>query len=746
MDVATIKRLGTGFVPIVALFVLLLISLYLMSAATQNSEQFGRVYFGLLLINILGLVTLVVLIGANMIRLVRQYRNRAAGSRLTVRLVMLFSVLALVPVSVLYYFSLQFIQRGIDSWLDVRIEHALDDALELSRASLDARKRDLLRRVDLAAGELQRSAPAELSDLLYRLRQRHGAEELTLMTRSGKVVAFSSADSTVLTPTLPDDLLMKQVGQETSYIGLDQIGDAAMYMRVLRESGVSGPLGEPYLLQALFAVSDRMSVLAGSVQATYAEYRKVTLLRDPLKFSFTLTLSLVLLLSLLSAVWAAFFSARRLVAPIRVLAIGTRAVAGGDYSKRLPEHSHDELGFLVRSFNEMTHRIASTTAEAERSRQQVERERAYLRAVLGKLSSGVLTLDNRGRVRTANSAAGHVLGVEARELVGKSLQQFAALADWLLPFAERIRPHLEMEQGEWRDEVRFFGPDGQHILTCAGSPLAAAGGRSAGHVMVFEDVTALVQAQRDAAWGEVARRLAHEIKNPLTPIQLSAERLRHKYLPRMDEQEGEVLDRLTHTIVQQVAAMKEMVKAFSDYAHAPQLVLQPLQLNAIVEEVALLYRDSDPAVRCIQDLASGLPQIAADDGRLRQLLHNLIKNALEALAGRDGTMAGEVRLVTRHVNEQNREKVELRVEDNGPGIPRDMLEHIFEPYVTMKPKGSGLGLAVVKKIVEEHNGMVWVHNNHMGGATVTVQFPTEAMPEQRHGRQGGSATVEEDMQ
>jgi len=720
MVISRLRRLATGVVPITALFILLLVSLYLLSAATQNSEQFGRLYEGLLLINILGLVTLITLIGINLVRLVRQYRNQVTGSRLTVRLVVMFVILALAPVSVVYYFSLEFIQRGIDSWFDVRLEKALNDALELSRTSLDARKLDLLKQTEQLASEAALVPYEQAAQVINDLRNRSNAYELTLLTNNGHIIASSSADPTVIIPNLPDEAIISQLKQGLSYVGIDPIRDNALYIRAVVRIAVTDPTAEVRILQSLYPVSDRINILAESVQSAYDRYNELTVLRDPLKFSFTLTLSLVLLLSLLMAVLAAFFSARRFVAPIRVLAIGTRAVSAGDYGKRLPLHSSDELGYLVQSFNDMTQKIAQARDDAYRSQQQAEGERAYLRAVLGRLSSGVLTLDKRCIVRTANAAARQILGVDLKGCIGNPLDNISHNHPNLAHFVEAIKAHLSGGRQEWREEIVIFGSGGRQVLMCGGAALPGAGGRQAGHVIVFDEVTALVQAQRDAAWGEVARRLAHEIKNPLTPIQLSAERMRHKYLGMMDAKDAEVLDRSTHTIVEQVEVLKEMVKAFSEYARSPQLRLLPVDLNTVISEVLDLYRDDESKIEFHVKLATGLPRVEADSGRLRQLLHNLIKNAIEVA---DHDSGCQISVMTRSIHDGGLEMIELKVEDNGPGIPEEMLSHLFEPYVTTKPKGTGLGLAIVKKIVEEHGGVVWAENIPGGGASVTVRLP-----------------------
>lgn len=716
------RDLASGFLPILALSALLLTSLYLMGAATRNSEDFGRLYIVLLAVNVIGVVTLAVLIIANFARLVRQYRARAVGSRLTARLLGIFVTLALLPGAVVYYFSLDFIARGIDSWFDVRFERALDDALELSRISLDERKREYMRRTDQIADALSFTPADRAAAALSDMRVQHDAHELALIGASGHIIAFSSINPLAILPHVPSEAVLRQVRQGSDYVGVDAIDSSSLYVRVVRALPVQRPVEETRLLQALYPVSGHISTLAGSIEEASSSYRQLVYLRDPLKNSFLLTLSLVLLLSLLTAVWTAFFLARRLVAPIRVLAIGTRAVASGDYDRQLPQHSNDEMGFLVQSFNDMTRRLAQARDEALVSQRQAEGERAYLRAVLGRLFSGVVTLDRRRVIRTANHAAGQILGVDLRGYVSKPLATLGSDHEHLAQFVDAVRPHLAGVE-DWRKEIVIQGPAGRRILMCGGASLADTEHQGGGNVLVFEDITALVQAQRDAAWGEVARRLAHEIKNPLTPIRLSAERLRHKYLRGMEPGDAEILDRSTHTIVQQVQVMEEMVKAFSEYARTPQLRPQPIDLHGFVDEVLDLYRGGSNQVRFVTAFDPRLPQVQADPGRMRQLLHNLIKNAIEAApAGQDCVISIHATLLET----EGGRTVEMRVQDNGPGLPVEMLGRFFEPYVTTKHKGNGLGLAIVKKIVEEHGGSVSAENAPEGGAAIVIRLPLDA--------------------
>ncbi len=728
------RRLLQGPWPIVLVGVLVLVSLALLSGATHDSARFGEIYSLLLAFNLLALLTLALLIGWNLVRLLGQVRRGLPGARLTARMVALLVLLAAPPLLVVYYFSVQFLHRGIDSWFDVRVERTLEDALELSRAALGERMREQLKQTEVIAADLSLVPADRFAATVEEARRRSGATELTVLGPKGAVLASANVDPTVIVPDRPSDTILLQLRQSGSYIGLDPVGDAGLHIRVVVRLASDVSSGEPRVLQALFPVSERMNILADKVQAAYARYRELNYLRRPLKASFTLTLSLILLLSLFTAVWVAFYSARRVVAPLRDLAEGTRAVAEGDFETRLPSSGRDEVGFLVDSFNRMTERLAAARDETRRSQAQLERQRAYLETVLGRLSTGVLTLDHGLRLVTANGAAGEILGVELDARIGASLAELAAAQPHLQPLREPIEAHAAGHD-EWREEVRLMGPRGRQVLTCSGAPLPGAGGAPAGHVVVFDDVTTLVDAQRNAAWSEVARRLAHEIKNPLTPIQLAAERLRHKYLAELGER-GDLFDRLTRTIVQHVQAMQEMVNAFSEYARGPRMRHEQVDLNGLARDVAELYRGSHPGARIETDLDPALPAIAADPDRLRQVLHNLIKNALEAAPGRETA----IRVETACAGEGARRRVRLQVRDSGPGFDPEVLERIFEPYVTSKARGTGLGLAIVRKIVEEHGGRVSARNEN--GACVLIELPAGAVPAAGRGarqREGASA-------
>ncbi|MBZ0171911.1 MAG: GHKL domain-containing protein, partial [Phycisphaerales bacterium] len=356
-------------------------------------------------------------------------------------------------------------------------------------------------------------------------------------------------------------------------------------------------------------------------------------------------------------------------------------------------------------------------------RDEVDAQRGYLAAVLGRLSSGVLTIDVDGHVRTANPSAALILGLGTEPLAGRALGDVAAHHTELAPLVEALEPHLAGSESDWQAEVIVFGIGGRQVLMCRGTTLpgTGTGAGHSGHVIVFDDITALVQAQRNAAWGEAARRLAHEIKNPLTPIQLSAERLRHKYLHTMNAADADVLDRLTHTIVQQVETMKGMVNTFSEYARAPRMEQQPVDVNTLIEEVVDLFRSMKGVGAIDLDLEPGMLRVHADPNRLRQVLNNLIKNALEATPP---VRAAHIRIATRCGQEANARYVEICVEDEGEGVPQALTASIFDPYVTTKTRGTGLGLAIVRKIIEEHGGVVWLENKSDTGARIIIRLPS----------------------
>ena len=720
MDAAAlIRKYGSSVLGSIGV-VLWLVALYLLASAAQNSAGFERWMPWILLINISGLLTLLVLLAGKLTRLVRDYRRHVPGSRMKGRTVAIFSALAVAPILVVYYFSLQFINRGIDSWFELEVSQGLKDTRELSHAALEVRVREFLQHTQAVAHSLSAISGLELIGTLDRERRDSTALEFTIVGAQAQILATSSDRPMDTLPVPATDEMMLQLRRGRPYVSLDTDSVGGYLIRAAAPLDASS--GGARVLIALYPVPQQLGQLADTVQRSYTQYASLVQLRGPLKSTFVLILTFVVLMSLIAAVYGAFFAAQRLVQPVQDLIAGTRAVAKGNYDTKLPLPSRDELGFLVTSFNDMTKRLGRAREETRRSQQAVEAERAGLAVILARLSTGVVSLEADLTVRTANQAASAILGVDLEAAVGRRFDESISDATLFTQFLAALKSHLGAEDLDWRSQVELVADSGKRVLMCACTALPNDLGRAPGVVLVFDDITTLLQAQRDAAWGEVARRLAHEIKNPLTPIQLSAERMRRKFLGSMNAQDAQILERATHTIVAQVDAMKQMVNAFSEYARAPDMHFSPFDLNQLITEVAELYRAQDSSADLKLLLDPQLPPISADRMRIRQILNNLVTNSLEALEGR----AGPCIEIETHVAEEGPKhiaSVAIVVTDNGPGFQRDLIGTVFDPYVTSKPKGTGLGLAIVKKIVEEHGGRIEADNRRSGGARVRILLP-----------------------
>jgi len=713
-------------------------ALLLLTQTVEKSDDFDRLQDIIVAINIVGGMLLVALLIGNLARLARDYRENVPGAKLKARMVGMFVGLAVLPLLVVFYFSTQFINRGIDSWFNVEVEEGLDNALELSRAALEQQKRRNLESTQAAARRLSLVADSQVVFELSMLRREAGASEMTLYGSNNTVLANSSGSATASLPKSLSEEVVLQMQQGRPFVSLESLADGDVEVRtavVFRHQ--VGRSREARVVQGHYPVTDRLSEMVSSVERSFQEYQQLVFFREDLKDLLTMTLAFVLLLSLLAAIYGAFLLSRRLVAPIQDLVAGTRAVAMGDFDTRLPEPSRDEIGFLISSFNDMTQRLAAARREASLSQALVEAERTNLEVILARLSTGVVALEADLTIRNANQAAGAILGVDLEQRGGEKLVDVASENALLEQFVDVARVHLDSGETEWREQIVLRGEVGRRVLTCACTALPGDETHAAGYVVVFDDITALLQAQRDAAWGEVARRLAHEIKNPLTPIQLSAERMRHKYLHSMPEEEAQVLDRATHTIVQQVEAMKEMVNAFSDYARAPDIEIARFDLDKLVHEVVDLYRAQESAVKIVLTSDPTLPKLEADMGRVRQMLHNLIRNAVEAL---ENTTDARIDVHVSLAEIDGVDMVQIKVEDNGPGFQAGTVNQVFDPYVTTKPKGTGLGLAIVKKLVEEHVGTIQAGNRSAGGAMISIRLPiNEAAREMMIARAPGRA-------
>jgi len=705
--------LSRGMQYLIALILVLgAIMLYLLSSASANTPLFARDLPLILFCSVALVLGLTVLVGYQLLMLRRRLAAGLFGSKLTLRLVLLFALVAVLPGVLVYAVSVQFLNKSIESWFNVRVDKALEGALSLGRTTLDNMLRELSQKANSMVPALEEGVPSRQIAVLNSLREQMSVQEATLFQPDGAIIAFSVAEGTGLMPQLLTGTVARQVRLQQPYRGVEQDAEKGLRLRVVVPINRSS--GETVLLQLVQSVPAQLARDAETVQGMYQDYQELSLSRQGLKRLYGLSLTLALLLALLTALVLAIVFSERLSAPLSILAAGTRAVAQGDFSQRHPVRSHDELGILTESFNTMTTQLAEARAQLLRNQDQLEEAKAYLESILAKLSAGVVSFDAERRLRSANPSAEQILGVKLAALIGVSLYDWATHDARLSEVAAGIAEAIAAGgKNSWEKQVEFGSDVGRKVLLLRGSTLQA--GVEGGVVLVFDDITRLLQAQRFAAWGEVARRLAHEIKNPLTPIQLSAERLTHRLADKLSAPDADMLSRATHTIVAQVAQLKGMVDAFSQYARSPEVHLETLDLNRLVREVLALYESH--ATGIVLELDHSLPQVEGDAARLRQVIHNLLQNAEQAVAE-----VATPRIVVS--TEAESASARLCVRDNGPGFPPDILARAFEPYVTTKSKGTGLGLAIVKKIVEEHNGSIEIRNRDAAGAEIAIRLPT----------------------
>ena len=712
-----------------------LVLAFLLSFATNSPELYERHYLWLFWVNVTvaGLLALVITIAS--VRLLMRLRRRKFGSRLLLKLAAIFALVGVVPGLLIYAVSFQFVSRSIESWFDLKVESALDAGLNLGRGTLDARVRDLGERTRVAADRLGETGSNLRPLALERLREQLEAQDVAITGANGQPLFATGGVSSALMPDRPTPAMLRQarLTRVTSQLeGLDEDNPAAASRARVRALALipsrDFSLGEQErFLLVTQALPAALAANALAVQSAYREYQQRSLARDGLRRMYIGTLTLALVLAVFAAVLLAALLGNQLARPLLVLAEGVKQVAQGDLSVKAVFASRDELGGLTRSFADMTQQLADARSLVQRSVVQVEGARAELQTILDNLTAGVIVFDSKGRIDNVNPGAARILRMPLAAYRRQRLAEVPGLADFGQAVEQRFELHTNSpEAGErtrWQDSFELETPDarGQErngvtlLVRGALMPLGA-------RLLVFDDISDVVSAQRSLAWSEVARRLAHEIKNPLTPIQLSAERLQHKLESKLSGADQAMLSRSVGTIVNQVQAMKALVNEFRDYARLPAAELLPLDLNALIAEVLALYATAQEAGRLHADLEQDLPAILGDSTQLRQVIHNLVQNALDAVAERSD---GRVRVNTETSRNERGEAraVRLQVIDNGPGFPEKVLKRAFEPYVTTKNKGTGLGLAVVKKIADEHGARVRIANLGQTDEAAPVPLP-----------------------
>jgi nitrogen fixation/metabolism regulation signal transduction histidine kinase len=722
--------------------------LFMLLSASSNTPVFERIYPWILTANAVVAVTMLLLVSWLVFRLTRRLRAGVFGARLMARFALAFALMGVIPGAVIYLVSVEFLSRSIESWFDVRVDNALESGLTLGRTVLDSMLADVTSKARNMALSLSDVQDTSLPSALVRLRDQMGIEDALLLTASGKIVA-SAGSGTSLVAEMPPANIYRQLRLQRSYSAvetpLDALTPGDLRVRVIvavPTADLSLFAADTLYLQLVQRVPTAVAQNAQDVQNGMRDYQELSLSRASLRNMYTITLTLALLLAVFAALGVAFLLATWLTAPLLMLAEGTKAVAGGDYSPMQELSTNDELGTLMQSFNTMTRQLDEARHAVERNRLQLENAKAYLESILANLSAGVLVFDDEFRLVTANQGATRIIGTSFASNLGERM----ALLPNFSTFAEAIERAFGEQSGhaaDWQKQIELQrsgdaresrseqlggmrGADEVPLtLLARGSRCPVGDGE--GYLVVFDDISDVISAQRSIAWGEVARRLAHEIKNPLTPIQLSAERLQMKLEGKIPDNYAEYLQRSVATIVNQVTAMKRMVDDFRDYAKTPSASMAAVDLNSLVGEILGLYgvaggRDSGGDIDL--ELAEDLPFIVGDATRLRQVIHNLVQNAQDATLERDES---HIVIKTERVDAKGggapREAmVRLTVSDNGGGFPARILARAFEPYVTTKSRGTGLGLAVVKKIADEHEARIELRNGEAGGAVVSLLF------------------------
>jgi nitrogen fixation/metabolism regulation signal transduction histidine kinase len=691
--------------------------LFLLATASANTSLFAGNYTLLVVLNLTLVVVLMALVAYQLWRLRRNLKAGVFGSRLAARLVLLFALVAVLPGALLYGVSIQFLGKSIESWFDVRVDRALEGGLNLGRNALEYLLKETTNKATQLALTIEESERGGLASSLNRASEQAGIYEAALFSSTGGVLAVGGISGSMATPEPPPPQALQRARVQKTFSVVEESPDQVL-LRVVVPVNSSDPNAPLRVLQVVEPVPKQLQEDAKKVQAGYRDYQEISYSRVALKRLYAMTLTLTLLLALFSALGLAVVLSEQFSRPLGLLAEGTRAVAQGDFSRRHPVQSRDELGVLTESFNTMTAQLAEAKQKGEESHRAVETTRAYLESILANLSAGVLAFDNAFRLRTANPSAAVILQQPLADLIDVPLADWGRRMPALGTFASLVAEGFRTgRDGQWQRQAQLVVSNHTRALLMRGSGLP--GEPAPGCVVVFDDVTELADAQRDAAWAEVARRLAHEIKNPLTPIQLSAERLAVKLSGKLDAPDEEALLRGTQTIVTQVAAMKHMVDDFAIYARQPRPGrMQPVDINALLLDVLGLYENLRPHVSL--KLVDDNPIIQGEPTRLRQVFHNLLQNAIDAQAD-SPTPAYDIAVEIRG------SELALSIGDRGSGFPKDMIRRAFEPYVTTKAKGTGLGLAIVKKIVEEHHGRVTVENRPQNGALVTLYFPLEGI-------------------
>ena len=687
--------------------------LILLAKAISNSDLISSDSFRALLgLNILFIFSLIVLIGFQIFRLLQNVKKEITGSRLTLRLVMSFALMGVVPVLIVYLVSVNFLTKSIESWFDVKVESALEGGLTLGQKTIDILMKDIELKGKSIAYSIGNVDPEQRYSLLTDLREKFRIQDAVIFDQNSIIIEVSSEKSDLI-PPIPNIKDLEKGGR--GFFGrIEEKDGEQIFLKTFTPILTKNVNSKTLILQLTQPIPPSIANLALSVESVYSEYQQLTYSRNSLKIIYILTLTLVLLLALLSSVSASFVISRRFSSPLAMLADATRQISKGNYKKIISKQGKDEIGVLISSFNSMTSQLEDATNSSEKDRERLEVARTFLETILAHLTTGVIVLDQAKIIRLNNIAASKILKIKSSDMSNMPMSEIVDKYLLFKPMYEFVESYIDSDKKNKKEESQEFklNKENEQESTIMLQITPIKNNKDKSYVLVIDDISEVTQAQRHRAWGEIARRLAHEIKNPLTPIQLSAERIQHKFKNKLNKEDSEILERSTNTIVNQVNSLKIMVNEFAEYARPTKIQKDAVQIDKLIDEVVALY-DIEKNITIKKDRK--IPTIYADQNKLRQVIINLLENSQDALK--------EIKKQRIKIFIKNKaNEVELIIEDNGIGIPDEIIGRIFEPYVTSKETGTGLGLAIVYKIIEEHGGKINIERIKNSGTRVTINL------------------------
>ena len=687
--------------------------LILLAKAISNSDLISSDSFRILLgLNIFFICSLIVLIGFQIFRLLQSVKKEITGSRLTLRLVMSFALMGIVPVLIVYLVSVNFLTKSIESWFDVKVESALEGGLTLGQKTIDILMKDIELKSKSIAYSISNVNPEQRNIVLTDLREKFRIEDAVIFDQNSIIVDVSSEKSNLI-PPIPNIEDLEKGGR--NFFGrIEEKDGEQIFLKTFTPILPKNVNSKTLILQLTQPIPPSIANLALSVESVYGEYQQLTYSRNSLKIIYILTLTLVLLLALLSSVSASFVISRRFSSPLAMLADATRQISKGNYKKIISKQGKDEIGVLISSFNSMTAQLEDATNSSEKDRERLEVARTFLETILAHLTTGVIVIDGEKIIRLNNIAASKIFKVKTSDMSNIPMSEIVDKYLLFKPMYEFVESYIDSSKKDKKEESQEFklNRENQQERTIMLQITPIKDNKDKSYVLVIDDISEVTQAQRHRAWGEIARRLAHEIKNPLTPIQLSAERIQHKFKNKLNKEDSEILEKSTSTIVNQVNALKIMVNEFAEYARPPKIQKDTVQIDKLIDEVVTLY-EIEKIIKIKKD--KKIPIIYADQNKLRQVIINLLENSQDALKE-----IKNKKIIISIKNKGN--EIELTVEDNGIGIPDIIIGRIFEPYVTSKKTGTGLGLAIVHKIIEEHDGKITIDRIKNSGTRVTINL------------------------